>query len=157
MPDEIVSQVLTKLYNIGLKARMLAFWVRKHRPSQDKHSYKEIFAMDLIHGFPPITRKMLGIIFGMSPSSVSDMVRQLMDEGLVAEEKAQEGRDGREKPLVLSKQGERYLSELKQRDAVRYKYLFEGVSPEEWKGLVGLLDKIDAAAKKQVDEMIFGK
>lgn len=156
MAEEVVEHVLTKLYSIGLKARMLAFWVRTHRPTNDTHTYKEVFVLDLIHGFPPITRKSLGIIFGMSPSTVSDMIRQFIKEGLVAEEAANDG-DGREKPLVLTEVGRDYLSELKQRESIRYKYLFEGISPQEWEGLVGLLDKIDAAATRQVDEMIFGK
>ncbi len=157
MPEEILKEVLTKLYSIGLKARMLAFWVRTHRPGRDTHSDREIFALDLVNGFPPITRKALGIIFGMSASSVSDMVRRLIDEGLVAERETAEGGDAREKPLVLTEQGERYLEELKQREAVRYRYLFEGISPEEWRGLIGLLEKVDAAATRQVNEMIFGK
>lgn len=156
MSDQIKKQVLTKLYSIGLKTRMLAFWVRTHRPTQDDHSYKEIFVLDLIYGFPPITRKSLGIIFGMSPSSVSDMIRKFMKEGLVSEEASADG-DGREKPLVLTEAGQAFLMELKQSQAVRYKYLFDEISAEEWQGLVGLLDKIDAAASRQVDEMIFGK
>ena len=157
MPEEIVSHVLTKLYSIGLKARMLAIWVKTHRPAQDKHSMREIFTMELVQGFPPITRKDLGVILAMSPSSVSDMVRSLIDEGLLAEEKVATGGDAREKPLAMTEKGNEYLAEMRRRESVRYKYLFETVTPEEWKSLAGLLDKIDAAARKQVDEMIFGK
>jgi DNA-binding MarR family transcriptional regulator len=113
--------------------------------------------MELIQGFPPITRKSIGIIFGMSPSSVSDMVRELTTAGLVGEEKMTGGGDAREKPLVLTEHGAEYLMAMKEREAVRYKYLFDGVGPDEWEGLAELLDKIDAAARKQVDEMIFGK
>jgi DNA-binding MarR family transcriptional regulator len=85
------------------------------------------------------------------------MVRKLVADGLVAEEKVPNGADAREKPLVLTDRGVNYLKATKQREAIRFKYLFDGVSPEEWKGLVGLLDKLDKAAKRQVDEMIFGK
>ena len=157
MPDEITSQVLTKIYSIGLKARMLTEWVKIHRPSREEYSARQIFTMELIQGFPPITRKSLGIIFGMSPSSVSDMVRQLVTDGLVAEEKVHDGGDAREKPLVLTGQGVTYLQETKEQEAIRFKYLFDGISPEEWRGMEGLLDKLDRSAKRQVDEMIFGK
>lgn len=157
MPDQALSRVLTKLYSIGLKARMLAVWVKTHRPAHDKHSMREIFTMELIQGFPPITRKDLCVIFALSPSSVSDVVRGLIEEGLVTEEKVAEGGDAREKPLAMTEKGTEYLAEMRRRESVRYKYLFETVSPEEWKNLAGLLDKIDAAARKQVDEMIFGK
>ena len=84
-------------------------------------------------------------------------MRGLIDEGLVAEEKVADGGDAREKPLAMTEKGAEYLAEMKRRESVRYKYLFETISPEEWKNLAGLLDKIDAAARKQVDEMIFGK
>ena len=157
MQGEVVTQVLTRIYSIGLKARMLAEWIKIHRPSQEQYSARQMFTLELIQGFAPITRKSLGVIFGMSPSSVSDMVRQLIADGLVAEEKLQNGADAREKPLALTEQGASYLKAAKQKEAIRYKYLFDGVRPDEWRGLVDLLDKIDQAAKKQVDEMIFGK
>lgn len=157
MPDQGVSQVLTKLYSIGLKARMLAAWVKVHRPNQEQLSPRQVFTMELILGFPPITRKSLGIIFGMSASSVSDMVRELVTTNLVAEEKVPDGGDAREKPLKLTEQGVTTLRTLKEREAIRYRYLFDGVSVEEWQGMGALLDKIDRAAKRQVDEMIFGK
>lgn len=157
MPDKAVSQVLTKIYSIGLKARMLAEWVKIHRPMREQYSARQMFTLDLIQGYPPITRKALGVIFGMSPSSVSDMVRELVADGLVAEEKLEDGADAREKPLVLTHKGVEYLAATKKSEAIRFRYLFDGISPEEWEGLSDLLDKIDAAAKKQVDEMIFGK
>jgi DNA-binding MarR family transcriptional regulator len=155
--EEIVSQVLTKIYGIGLKARMLSEWVKIHRPVRDEYSDRQIFALELIHGFAPITRKDLGIIFGMSASSVSDMVRRLADDGLVGETPAVAGADAREKPLVLTGPGEEFLDALRRQNAVRYRYLFDSVSADEWRVLTGLLDKIDAAAKRQVDEMVFGK
>ncbi|MBN2584691.1 MAG: winged helix-turn-helix transcriptional regulator [Planctomycetes bacterium] len=157
MADEIVSQVVTKVYGIGLKARMLLEWVKIHRPSRDEYSSRQMFTMELIQGFPPITRKDLGIIFGMSASSVSDMVRQLVADDLVTDEKVSSSGDAREKPLVLTDKGADYLDTVKQQSAIRYRYLFDGVKPDEWMALLGVLDKVDAAAKRQVDEMIFGK
>ena len=157
MPVYDVSAVATKIYSIGIKARMLAEWVRVHRPSQEKLSSRQVFMMELILGYPPITRKSLGIIFGMSASSVSDTIRELVNEGLVAEETVAAGSDAREKPLKLTDLGTRTLQALKEREAIRYRYLFDSVSVEEWQGLGPILDKIDLAAKRQVDEMIFGK
>jgi len=153
--EKIVSEVLEKDYGIGLKARMLAEWVRIHRPVRDDYSERQIFTLELIHGFAPITRKDLGIIFGMSPSSVSDMVRRLGDDGLVTEEKA--GNDAREKPLALTERGAAYLDSVRKQNAIRYRYLFDSVTPDEWRTLTAILDKVDAAARRQVDEMIFGK
>jgi len=153
--DKIVAEVLTKVYGIGLKARMLAEWVRIHRPVRDDYSDRQMFALELIHGFAPITRKDLGVIFGMSASSVSDMVRRLVDDGLVTEEKA--SGDAREKPLALTEQGTAYLDSVRKQNAIRYRYLFDSVTPDEWRTLTDILDKVDAAARRQVDEMIFGK
>jgi DNA-binding MarR family transcriptional regulator len=115
---------------------------------------RKVFAMELIQGYTPITRKSLGIIFGMSPSSVSDMVRELVNDDLVGEEK---GGDAREKPLRLTDKGAKTLRIISESEAIRYRYLFDGVSMDEWQAISPILDKIDAAAKRQVDEMIFGK
>jgi len=154
MSSKDATDLLAKIYSIGLKARMLSAWVRVHHPNQDSVDPRKVFAMELIHGYPPITRKSLGVIFGMSPSSVSDVVRELVNEGLVSEEK---GSDAREKPLRLTEKGVKTLRAISEREAIRYRYLFDGVSMDEWRTLEPILDKIDAAAKRQVDEMIFGK
>jgi len=160
MPSEVAAQVLEKVYGISLKTRILGEWAKIHTAATYLCSERQLFTLELIRGFPPITRKSLGIIFGLSPSSVSDMVKKLIDDRLVDPAVAGDGnehRDGREKPLALTPKGVEYLEDAKRAASVRFRYLFEGADLKRWQELLVLLDAIDGAARRQVERTVFHK
>jgi DNA-binding MarR family transcriptional regulator len=150
--NEIVRDVVAVVYNISLKARLLGEWNRIHRAEREAYSERELFILELIDGFAPLTNRTLATIFGLSPSTMSEALKKLMSDGLI-EVIADE--DAREKPLRLSDTGQQHLAKIKSHAAERYQYLFRGVEPKKWEPLLPLLRSIDEAARTQVEGTIF--
>ena len=151
------NEVLAKIYSILLKIRLLREWTRIHKPVRgERYSERQIFTLELIHGVPHIKRRDLGIIFHLSPSAVTETVKPLVDNGLA--EEAPRGPDGRERPLVLTSEGESFLSGIKQSEGEQFVYLFEAIEPGDWKalGLIKLLQKIDDRAREHVNREVLG-
>ncbi len=157
MTENVLREVLAKVYDIALRTRLLGEWTKIHKAKRTDYSERQLFVLELIHGFPPITNSKLSTIFGLSASSVSEMVKRLMEDGLVEAERDRDRatRDGREKPLRLTTEGQEYLTELKQSGSARFDYLFKGIEPAKWRELLPLLCDIDQAAEAQVQDTIF--
>ena len=147
--------ILEKLFSISLKARILRTWQKASRADEQEFSELELFALELVSDFGPITEKGLCKIFGLSFSSVSDIVKKLRDKSLI--ECADKNRG---KPLTLTKEGKTKLEEIKRSSATRFSYLFESpdtLTEEEWRVLMKLLEKMDKNAERHIQRFIFDR
>src|SRR5206468_7650130 len=97
---EMKTDVLKLLFSISLKARILREWQKANRAQDAQFSERELLTLELVNDFGPITEKGLCKIFGLSFSSVSDLLKKLRQAGFI-EDKA------RGKPLRLTEKGKR--------------------------------------------------
>jgi len=156
MRSKTESAVLKRVYSIALKTRMLQEWDRLHRPlASGRYSERQVFMLELIQGFEPITRRDLGIIFNLSAAAVTADVKPLVDDGLLVESRTKD--DRREKPLEIGSKGKTFMEEVSENAARRFAYLFDGVTTQQWEALMDILNKVDQAAKKRVDRTVFGR
>ena len=144
------------LFSISLKARILRAWQQANRAQDQEFSENEMFTLELISDFPPITEKGLCKILGLSFSSVGELVKQLVQKGTIdPSEKA------RGKPLVLTKCGEQILKRLKERSAARLSYLFDStnnpLTDSEIEILKKIFRKVENNVEHQVQTLVFDR
>ena len=102
------NKLLALLFSISLKARILRAWQKSTKVSEQEFTERDLFSLELIQDYPPMTEKGLCKIFGLSPSSVSDIVKNLCEKGLIDTSEKSRG-----KPLELTPEGVRKLNEIK--------------------------------------------
>ena|SRR5712664_3776548 len=144
------TEVLNLLFSISLKARILREWQKANRAQDAQFSERELLTLELVTDFGPITEKGLCKIFGLSFSSVSDMLKKLTQDGLI-------GDKARGKPLVLTEKGKKWLQSLKQTSATRFEYMFESFSLKEWDTLFNLFKKVEKNAERYVQQLVFDR
>lgn len=152
---------LEKMVAIALKARVLREHQRASSSFSEDCSPREVLALELISGFSAegVTEKTLSRIFGLSPSSVSDLIRHLTECKLVEKETGEDAIT-RGRPLKLTAKGETQLKAIKASDAARFAFLlskFDGYSDEEKRIVNKFLDDVHDAATTAVNERIFDK
>lgn len=146
------ASTVTLMFSISLKARILREFQKVTRVQEQEFSERELFALELISDFGPITERGLGKVFGLSPSSVSDMLQHLCELGLIdIKDKA------RGKPLILSKLGEERLRSIKQISATRFGYLFERLEDDDWAALDRIFTQVDKNAERYVNMLVFDR
>ena len=108
--------------------------------------------MELISDFAPITEKGLCKIFGLSFSSVSDLIKRLDKKGILDVSEKTRGM-----PLELTAQGKNVLGKLKETSSARFDYLFQVLTPEEEEVLGDILKRIDTSAEKTIQQLVFDR
>ena len=142
------SQVL---FSISLKTRILRAWQKSNSAQDQDFSERDLLTLELIADFAPITEKGLCKIFGLSFSSVNDIVKKFVNLGLVKDEKE------RGETLVLTESGKKRLAALKQASATRFNFLFEGLDEKEERELHKIFQKIDKNVERNVQQLVFGR
>jgi DNA-binding MarR family transcriptional regulator len=146
--DNEFSQLL---FAISLKTRILRAWQKSNSAQDQDFTERDLLTLELISDFGPITEKGLCKIFGLSFSSVSDIVKKFVSLGLIKEEKE------RGEPLVLTEGGKKRLATLKQASATRFNFLFEGLDEKEQKELHKIFLKVDKNVERNVQQLVFGR
>jgi Mn-dependent DtxR family transcriptional regulator len=145
------KQVLDLLFAISLRSRILREWQKTSQIRDDHFSEREILTLELIRDYSPITEKALTKFFGLSFSSVADILTHLRELDLVEQPEKSRG-----KPLKLTKTGIRQIDELRNASAARYGYLLDGLSEKEVESLAALYAKMDRNAERHVQKLVFG-
>lgn len=146
------DDVLDRLVAISLRTRLLQTFhaATKLKAGAAMVSEREILAMEAIRGLKKITEQGLCQLFGMSPSSVSDMVTRLTEQNLVTKPEKTRG-----KPLSLTKGGQEVLVKMRQATAQRFDYLFEGFTDQDWEVLLPLLERVGGNAQRYLEKELF--
>ena len=142
---------MNTLFSISLKTRILREWQKANRAQDQEFSERELLSLELISDFGPITEKGLCKIFGISFSSVGDIVKKLTEVGLVEADR------GRGQPIELTKHGKERLEELKEASAVRFGYLFEGLTDKEAELFQKIMEKVEKNADRCVQQFVFDR
>ncbi len=146
------AKLLETIFSISLKARILREWQKSNRAEEQEFNERDLLSLELINDFGPITEKGLSKVFGLQFSSISDIVNRLTEKGLVEKQSGTRG-----KPLTLTETGRRRLTKLKQDSGVRLGYLFSTLNEVDEKSLLSVFSKIDKAAAKHVNELVFDR
>lgn len=149
--NEIVMKAdfLNRLVSISLSARLFREWQKASQLGNPPFSERELLTLEACNDFP-FTEKDLARLFGLSPSSVNDLVSSLVGEKLLTKPEGSRG-----KPLTLTKAGLQQLAKMKQAAGRRMEYLFDSLSPDELNSLVPMLDKIGANARRFIETEVF--
>lgn len=151
----MTEELLSRVFHIALRARILREWQVAHAARSPQFNDREMLTLEVINDFAPITEKELCKIFGLSPSSVNEMVKKLADLGLV--DKETEAADKRAKPLRLTPDGVSALEGIKAGSARRFGYLFASLTEDEQQRLLPVFEKIGRTVDTKVREMVFGE
>jgi len=150
------NELVEKLFSISLKARILREWQKANRAQDQEFSERELLTLELINDFAPITEKGLCKIFGLSFSSVSDLIKNLAEKGVIDTSEKMRG-----KPLALTDSGLQTLERLKQMSAARLIYLFESqessVTEQEAEIMLNIFKKIEKNAERHVQQLVFDR
>ena len=151
---------LKKLFAISVKARALRAWQERSEGGPKGLSEREVLVLELVEEFTqyfPVTESDVGKVFGLSPSSVSDLVGRLSKHALLRKEVDEKGHT-RSKPLQVTQKGRRELERGRRGGAARFAYLFADISTgSDWRAAMRLLDMVDSAATRAVRKHIFGQ
>ncbi|MCW5552133.1 MAG: hypothetical protein KIS67_08190 [Verrucomicrobiae bacterium] len=146
-----MKTLMMTLFSISLKTRILREWQKANRAQDQEFSERELLTLELISDFGPITEKGLCKIFGISFSSVGDIVKKLTQANLVEADR------GRGQPLELTKHGKQRLEQIKEVSAVRFGYLLEGLTEKEQEAFLGIMAKVDKNAEQYVQRLVFDR
>jgi DNA-binding MarR family transcriptional regulator len=145
------DEALQRIFSITLRVRILRAWQAANQARDQAFSERELLAMELINDYPPITEKSLTKIFGLSFSSVADILKKLREMEVI-----EPPEKGRGKPLALTKQGKERLESLKTISSARYAYLFESVTDKEWDFLLAIFKKMEDSVENHIQRLVFG-
>ncbi len=150
------KDAIEKLFSISLKIRIFREWQTAKTASDKEFSEREIITLELINVFDKIaiTEKKLSMIFGLTPSSVTDIAKRLISYGLI-EKEVDEKDVTRGKALRITKKGKEQIKQFKIAGTARYAYLFTKIKDEEVNLLFNLLTSIDEAATDAIKKNIF--
>ena len=152
----MLPKLLSSVFDISLKARMLREWQRAHAARHPELSDRELLIMQIVSDFGPVTEKELAMIFGLSPSVINELIGRLADLDYV-DKSARSETDNRVKPLSLTQTGLDILARAKSAMAQRFEYLLASLNEEEQKDLIPILEKINECASAKVRESIFNE
>ena len=146
------AEFLERLVSISLRARLLRahYDATKLDSGEAPFSEREILTMEALHELKNITEKSLCQLFGLSPSSVSDLVSRLVELKLLTKPEKTRG-----KPLSLTKTGQQQLQKLRQTSAQRFEYLFEGFSDKDWEIYLPMVEKVGENAQRYLKKELF--
>lgn len=92
-----------------------------------------------------LRQKEIGERLGINPSSTSEFVSRLEEDGYVRREA--DPQDGRATRIALSELGRARANELRDEQAARFEALFGGLTDDEKRELIRLLDKLFAGGR----------
>ena len=133
----------------SLNARLFSEWQNASQLGTPAFTEREILTLEACNEFP-LTEKDLARLFGLSPSSVNDLVARLAEEKLLTKPEGSRG-----KPLLLTKAGSLQLAKMRQATARRMEYLFESIEDQELNAMVPMLEKIGANARRFIETEVF--
>lgn len=151
---------LKKLFGISLKARTLRAWQKGIESGERIISEREALILELIYEFSKyktITESLICKVLVVNPSSANAIVSKLSKLEFIQKKSDGKGHM-RNKPLLITEKGEKALEKIRLSGAARFAYLFEFITDDaDWDILMGLFERIDAAATKAVRKNIFGE
>ena len=139
-------------FSISLKARILREWQKTTRAEDQEFSERDLLTLELINDFSPITEKGLCKVLGIAFSSASDVVKRLIELGLVDSSDKSRGT-----PLALTAAGKEKLTRIKATSATRFAYLFENLNKRDIAMLEKVLKKIDNSAGETIQRLVFDR
>src|SRR4051812_13140339 len=98
------QDVVAAMLGTSFKMRLLRQWEAAGSVNQQPFNEREILTLQVLSEFGAQTEAGLARILGLAPSSVSELVRKLIEYRVV--EKRETGGDGRQKPVGLTNAGE---------------------------------------------------
>ncbi|MFZ2643689.1 MAG: hypothetical protein WA117_22045 [Verrucomicrobiia bacterium] len=146
------KDILNSMLSIALKVKILREWQESNCAKDHEFSERQQLALELIKDFAPITEKSLCKIFGLSFSSINDIVKRLAEMRLIDTSDKTRG-----KPLILTELGVAKLAKLKEASITRFGYLLDSMTEEEWIPLRKILEKIDKNAERTIQQMVFDR
>ncbi len=149
------DNTLQVLFGISLKQRIIREWQRANEVQAQDYSERDMLCLELISAFGPVTEAGLYKVFALSISSVNDMVKKLIKKGVIQKVDSQGTTRGA--IITLTEQGGIVLEKIKAAGAARFGYLFSDLSLDESKLLTKVLIKLDNAATRQVNQLVFGR
>lgn len=151
-------EMLKILFSISIKARALRAWQEASEGSTRRLTEKEVLVLELVEEFADgdvVTEAVVCKIFGMSPSSASDLVKKLVGLGLLQKKAGDDGIT-RGMPLQITAEGRAILDHVSRSGAARLAYLFAGLSDKDLEPLTSIFQRIDKSASLAVKKYIFG-
>ena len=103
-----------------------------------------------LHSYPDANSSDIQEAFGLSKSTVSELISSLVEKGYLTYEK-DEG-DGRQRKIILTEKGQEHVREAHRLTERYEKRLVKGMSQEEVDTLYRLLMKVKANAKEVLHE-----
>ena len=129
-------------------------WQASHAARKPEYSDQHLLILELTSNYAPVTEKELGKIFGMSTSSINDLVEKLVVGKLLDKNRKNEG-DKREKIITVTETGKEVLKEIKSSATIRFQYLLNRFNDDELKQLINLLEKINESTDESLRALIF--
>lgn len=146
--------LMVHMCDISLKVRILREWQQASRARAPVYGEREVLILELIEHFSPVTEGELRSVFGLSPSSMNDAVKGLVDSGLL-DKTARDESDQRLRPLTLLAKGKAALKAIRESAAARYWYLLSELGAEQLAALRPVLKDIDKAATREIRRRVF--
>ena len=144
------------MYSISLKARIIREHQKTKKAAEQEFSERELFALELIGDYGPITEKGLCNALGLSFSSIGELVKNLGRKGAVDTSEKIRG-----EPLRLTKQGKELLKHLKLMSSLRFQYLFDSpddpLTENEHKVLMQVFQKVESNADRHLQQEVFDR
>lgn len=142
------------VFDISMRIRILRSWQESNAARPSEFSERDLLILEIISQFGPVTETELRTILGMSPSLVSQVIKQMTDRGLVTK---QSGTDARCKPLGLTTLGTASLKNIREKSAKRYEFLLAKLTEPEQKHLALLVQKISQGVSECVNQEVFNR
>ncbi len=152
--EDVREKVISEILEVILKVRIYREWQRAAAAASAQFSEREVLILEIIKKIGQVTEQNLVRIFGLSASSVNEVIKKLTKEGLIKKVE-KESIDRREKPIELSEKGTRVVEEIKQINITRYQYALSKVPTEELEKLTRLLEMIDETVSGRVTVDVF--
>ncbi len=153
----MLEKLLLSVLKIALIARVFRELQASSTLRPPKYSNRQILVLELIDEFAPLTEKEIRKMLGLSASTVSEILKKLLEDELITESVSKR-KDGRTKPMAIKKPGgEEVLKTTRAMATRRLSYLFAGLDEKDMETLIPLAEKIARAATTTFDQEILNR
>lgn len=150
------TKLLGLIHEVVLKIRLLRRYQQAVTAGTEELSEREIFGLQIISAFGPVTESQLGKVLGLQTSALADVIGRLLRRELAS--KGRSNADQRQRLLTLTKKGKVVLDQIKRKMAQRYRFLFKGcITREEVSRFILLLEQMNRNVDLEVDRVIFDR
>jgi DNA-binding MarR family transcriptional regulator len=153
--SEIPTELVANMFELAGKARILKEWLDASAVGSPQLSDREVLTLQVVNDFAPVTENELARVFGISPGSINEMVKRLIDRELLDKTETRDGGDRRTKPLAITEQGIQTLATIKSGSARRYTYLLHDLTPEQLDALAPIIKLMNQSAVEHIKHLVF--